>query len=232
MTIMSEAPSSATVTPNVAPTTSATSSSQTADTLSPTSVIVVTSVRSQDGEKTIITSTATVSNSQITGSPNSQPINLGSRIAGIVCAALGVMIIATVVFFLLRWRRRRRNPPHAFRKFSLKENLDPMYRNTRSLKSIFKSDTPSELIGSVPDVSSSESVGEKQWEKHYESPNDFGKLLIPKPSASNLKPVSPLSQNSPDDNKEPTEKPSQGELAKPDIVYELPERSNTRKSRR
>ena len=229
MTMMSEAPSSATTVSNTPHTTSAPPSSQSTGTLNPTSVVVVTSVLDQDGQKVTVTSTPTVTSSPVNDSHGSQPNHLGSIIAGVVVAAIAIMVIATITFFLLRWRRRRNSPSHPFRKFSLKDDLDPMYRNTRSLKSIFKSDTPSELIGSVPDLSSSESVGEKDWEKRYESPSDFGKLLLPQPSASNLRKSSLVSQTFPDDNKEHADIPSPNEQAKPGVVYEMPERSNTRK---
>ena len=251
MTMMSGSPSSAMATSSTVQTTSAASSSQTAGTsdptstvgvtstissaqtagtLSPTSVVVVTSVLEQNGEEAVITSTAIVSNSTSTGRPNPQTTNIGPMIAGIVCGIVAVMLLATLAFFLLRWQRRRRNPPQALRKFSLKDNLDPMYRNTRSLKSIFKSDTPSELAGSTPDLSSPESEGDKQWEKRYENPSDFGKLLLPRPSAENIRRLSPLSQEFPDEKSQPAEAPTQDDLAQPGIVYEMPERSNTLKS--
>ena len=231
MTAISEAPASAAATAisntaqtNSAPfsiqTTTAPSSSQITGSLSPTRVIVVTSVLNQHGEETV----TSIPNNNNTDSHTS---NLGAVIGGITAGVVALIAIAALAFLFLR-RRRRRNQPQVPRKFSLKENLDLMYKDRRSLKSLFKSDTPSELIGSVPDLNAP--ISEKDWEKRYESPGDVGKfkLLNPQRSSRDLSLVSPLSQNFRDDHSDPAELPAQGN-AKTITVHEMPERSNTRK---
>lgn len=231
MTVMSDAPSSATSTAlsttssriQSGQSTSVPVSNQPSSSLGPTSspsatsVIVVTSVI--NGKETV----TTIPSNNNNGSHS----NLGAVIGGVVAGVVALLAIIALAFLLLR-QRRRRNPPHIYRSFSLKENLDLMYGGRGSLKSLFKSDTPSELIGSVPDLNSE--INEKEWEKRYESPGDVGKatLLAPQRSARDLRQASPLSQNFPRDSdasSEPVELPTQEK-----ITHELPERSNTRRT--
>ncbi len=207
MTAMSEAPASSTAMSSSLQSTSSTQitstslSSQTTSNPSATSVVVVTSVFSDNGKETV----TTIPKDSNAGS---HTLNMGAVIGGSVAAAIALIAIITLSFLLLR-RQRGRNPPRVFRNFSLKDGLDPMYHDRRSLKSLFKSDTPSELIGSVPDLHAG--VDEKNWEKQYESPGDIGKvtLLNPQRSAKDLPQVSPLSQSFSNDHHEPTELPAQ-----------------------
>ena len=237
MTIMSGSPSSAaaassTLTSNGGGTSSPTKttvisvssaaiSSQITSSLNPPTVIFVTSV---DGDRSIITSTATVSTFISTSAPTAQAVNRTPIIAGTVSAAVAVVLGATIIYFLLRWRRQRRNPTRTqpFRQFSYKSNLEPMYRHSQSIKCIFKTNTLSELAGSTPNLSSPESVSAQNWEKRYENPSDFGKLQLPRPSAEQAKRASHFSED----------RSSQDGHAQPRIVYELPTRSNSREAER
>lgn len=114
-----------------------------------------------------------------------------------------------------------------FRKFSLKDNLDSMYKDRQSHGWQSKSDGPSELAGSVPD--SHPDVAEKVWEKRYESPSDVGKVTLLKPQSSgrDLSLVSPMSQTFPDNHTEPAELPARSNT-KTATMSELPGRSDVR----
>ena len=233
MTIMSEKPASASVTNTPgAVTTSAPSSSQSS---SPgaTSVVFVTSVLNQDGGKAATTTAAP----QNTGpadnnSSNNNAPHIGTIVGGAVAGAAALIAIAIIAFFLLRRRKRQGEGRHQFQRFSLHDDLDPMYRDRRSVKSLFQSDKASELEGSVPDLPGE--LEDKALERRYDSPGDVGRLAVTQVSRGyrgdrGTSQVSPLSQNFSTDEIEPAELPS---YKSPPPVFEMPERSSTKRGPR
>lgn len=209
--------------------TTAASASATISTTAPSgdsSIVVVSTVFNQ--KKSPTTNGGPVSGTaNVQGNSGSSSMSTGAIIGSAIGGVVALVAIATIAFLVLRWRRRQ--PQHPSHWFSLNSNVEPMYDNRRSIRSLFQTDKP-ELEGSTPDLSYL--TAEQRQCPDYESPREIGMT----PPISPLGPFgitreSLVSQNNSIENAQPVELPGNEKAGSggAQSPSELPERSRSEK---
>ena len=189
------------------------------------SVVYITSLVTQgDGKIAITTAVASqnTSSADVNANGNSHGRYVGSLVGSSIGILAALVAIGIGAFLLLRRKKRQgRQDPY----LSSHNSIDAMYK-----AGVFKSDSVSELEGSTPDLPAM--LINAVHRGQYDSPEDVGILSV----AAHLRGrvgaergnamASPLSQEFTREATEPAELSSS---KSPPPLYELPERSNTKK---